>query len=371
MTGRSDQHPVMIVLTGAYGNLGDAVIRRRALQWVRPFGVIHAYVGNAPHSWVEQLGLGQDDIVYRSKERASWLRKFFESPRPSVFMLDPGEVPLARRDFMPELVMLGVTVVARLRGSVVIRPPRGIGSISTPTLWVHRISVALSSQAMWRNKKSMKLMKRGMPTPDIAFQEPVVAGAPYDDRRLLIVSMRGKRELPSPAWMESVLGLASSHGLEIHCLSQVREDESRTQELASALGAASTRWGGASDLTQEVAVRELYEHAQIVVSDRLHVLILSALAGAVPVELADSPKGKVDAHFGQIGIHGVSIDTAVSDATAVSERVNALVEGREEIRDRMGSAKLQLDSLQEGIGQLVGPERARTPVAVSSTLSTE
>ena len=47
---------VFIVLTGAYGNVGDGVIRRRIIGWVRDAGAVHAYVGNAPADWVEQLG---------------------------------------------------------------------------------------------------------------------------------------------------------------------------------------------------------------------------------------------------------------------------------------------------------------------------
>lgn len=359
MIARDGRSRVQIVLTGAYGNLGDAVIRRRALEWVRPLGEVHAYVGNAPDSWIEQLGLGGGDVVYRSGARFAWMSSFFARSRPVAFVLDPGEVPLGRRDLPAEIVMLLMTLAARVRGAAVIRPPRGLGKISRVTLFVHKLASALSHEKMWRNERSMAIMGRGRATPDIAFQEPTVEGSPFAARPTLVVSMRGKRSFPSSNWVQAITRIAAERNLRIVCLSQVREDEVRTEELAHKLSASVVKWDRASDLEHEVRVRQEYEAAQIVVSDRLHVLILSALAGAVPIELADSPKGKVDEHFSQIGASGVSVDTSTMAANDVLERVRGLIAGREELRARMTAASSELDEVERDVRGLIEQSKLR------------
>lgn len=346
-----EQKRLLVVLTGAYGNLGDAVIRRRIFQWVRDSGEVHAYVGNATADWIDELGMADKDTLYRSSHVKAWLKLFFARRAPLGLIFDPGEIPLGRNELRPELMFLVLTIVTRLRGGVVVRPPRGIGDFNWVTGQVHRMSVRFSNVTLWRNSRSLELMKLGDASPDTAFQEDASTSPTL--RNSLIVSMRGKRSTPSENWFDAVRSLAKAKGLAIVVLSQVREDEERTKELAEVLGGTHFAWGERSDLNHELAVRKQYESAKFVVSDRLHVVILSALAGAVPLEAADSPRGKIAEHFAQIGVSGVSFDTSARSAVDLIAFAEAADQHYAQAQAKMETARSQLHSIESRVRALL------------------
>lgn len=348
----STRKPIMVVLTGAYGNIGDGVIRRRIFGWVRDLGPIHAYVGNATDDWVEQLGLSSDDRVYKSAEKFAWMRQSLSVKAPAALVLDPGEVPLDRKALIPEIIFTLLTFVVRLRGGVVVRPPRGVGETSRVTKTVHQAGVASSQVSLWRNQKSFNLIKRGELCPDTAFQEDYTSKS-EDARTDLVVSLRGARPYPSDKWFDAIRAIQATYGLRLVVASQVRDDEDRSQKLADALGAEHIAWGEATDLEHEEILRSRYHNAKIVVSDRLHVLILAALAGALPLEIVDNPKDKIAVHFAQIGAPPVSIDTNDSSMEEVRLFVATAVDSLPALRREMAKAKDALNGLEERVRSLV------------------
>lgn len=168
-------------------------------------------------------------------------------------------------------------------------------------------------------------MNVGELTPDTAFAEPGQRGLPHEARRTLLITMRGLRAFPSDAWFEGIGNFALKNDLRIMTMSQVDEDEERSRELAARFGsdlASHVEWGENSDFEQEQAIRALYEQCALVISDRLHVLILSAQAGALPVELAPRAAPKVRTHFETIGYRDVSLDTESTTAAAIESFLN-------------------------------------------------
>lgn len=339
--------PLLVVLTGAYGNIGDAVIRRRVFEWIRDLGEIHAYVGNADSGWIEQLSFGESDQIYSAQRKVEWLRIAVGRRKPAGVVFDPGEVPLDKSALIPEIVYLLLAAVIRLRGGVVIRPPRGIGKTHPATVAVHRLSSSISNITLWRNEKSLKIVGVGQPSPDTAFQEPRLWEASWKDRLILGISMRGKRPYPSSSWFLAVKNLADEMGLQIVVFSQVREDESCTKRIAETLGAQSLLWGDASDTEHEDRLKSFYQTVRVVVSDRLHVLVLGLLAGAVPIEFADTPADKVSIHFSQIGVEGVSLDSRVCDQHGLVRAVENLANKRSEVQVKLDQANQALTVQQE------------------------
>jgi len=120
--------------------------------------------------------------------------------------------------------------------------------------------------------------------------------------------MRGLRSWPPEHWFTAITTFAVAQNLDIHVVSQVREDESRTIEIARRLGVEATEWGTHTDTEQEGVARSLYARSKYVISDRMHVLVFATLAGAIPLEMAIQPTRKIRDHFGLIGIDGISID---------------------------------------------------------------
>jgi len=97
---------------------------------------------------------------------------------------------------------------------------------------------------------------------------------------------------------------------------QVREDESRARELASVLGGTFEPWGDQDPVVQEARLRERYATARLVISDRMHVLLLAAVDGAALAELVPSPTDKISHAFATVGIHEITLDAeGVESAT--------------------------------------------------------
>lgn len=340
---------VYVVLTGAYGNVGDGVIRRRVLQWVRSCGEVHAYVGNAPGDWVEQLGLGDADRVYTAREARAWARSLVLGRGPAALVFDPGQIPLGRRARRAELFYLMLTVWTRVRGGVVIRPPRAFArEVDRMSFALHRMASRASTVALWRTPRCAATMRIGEFCPDTAFQEAFVAGAPMGDRTEILVSMRGRRAAPSPEWFDAVASVAAANGAPVTVVSQVREDENRGQEIVQTLlsrgiSAAQIAWGDRSDLEQELMVRARYESARYVVSDRLHVLILAAKAGAVPIEITDQHPSKAEEHFAAIGYPGVSLLVGEGGPAAGVLHAEQAMSRLAELQLRMSLAAQEID----------------------------
>lgn len=342
--GSTSKRQIFIILTGVSGNLGDAVIRRRVLEWVRGTGDIHAYVGRTTPGWNEQLALTSDETSYSASQRRAWLKNLLFGRGKRALVFDPGEVPLGAPHLKSELMFLAVAVVLRLRGAKVIRPPRAVGEYSALVGGIYRLSALLSQEVLWRNKASYTLMKTGKLVPDTAYSEPLVPGIARTERDYVIVSLRGKRPFPSPLWFESVRKFAEDNNLRVKVASQVDEDEVRSEEIAAKLGliADYIPWGTRSDLEQELMVRDLYTRAAAVISDRLHVLILASLAGAQPIEAVDKPVPKAEEHFAVIGLTGMSLDTAKATGPEIVEFLTRQLGREDQLNRDLASAAERL-----------------------------
>lgn len=333
---------VYVVSTGVSGNLGDAVIRRRVLAWVEGIGERHVYVGGTTSGWLEQLQLTPDDIVYTAAARRKWLKGLLFGGRTKALVYDPGEVPLGTAHLKPELVFLVIALWSRLRGTYVVRPPRAVAHYHWATGMMHRWSCRLSNVVMWRDEDSKDRMRVGRLVPDTAFNEPA-GPCSESPRDRLLLSLRGARAFPSDAWFEAVTTVASREGLRLTVASQVDEDEARSAELAERLDCELIPWGDDGDLARERSRRLTYAESKAVVSDRLHVLLLAAQAGAVPVEVVENPKRKVETHFAAIGLHDVSLDATGMSAVDIDAWITGRLAGGNEIASAMNCARTALD----------------------------
>jgi hypothetical protein len=349
-----------VSLTGPAGNLGDALIRRGTLDWARgTSGELVVYTGAAPDVWLEQLGVPADAVVLRSKRSvASWLWMLASAPRRPVLVFEAGEVPLDRGNALREFVFLAETLLVRLKRGVVVRPPRAVRAATQPSLWLHSIAARASQFALWRDATSRAITGGTQLVPDIGFAAGCRTGLAWDQRDELIVSLRGKRPLPDPRWVDALTSFAAAQGLQIRTVVQVREDEERAGELAVMLGGHFDAWGMRDAVAQEALVRERYDRARLVISDRLHVLILAALGGAVPVELVPAPTRKIADSFATIGLAGVSADAASLSPDQITAFLAAQLDRADEVRQRVSAADARLAETEADIRRAIEAARA-------------
>ncbi len=342
-------------LAGQYENIGDGIIRRRTLDWVRGAREVHVYVGAAPQEWVTQLQLDPGSRVYRTDEHSAWMRGALRAGRRSLVVLAPGEVFLRSRELPRELKLLGLAAVLRLRGGALVSPPRHTRFNERPAVAVHRLTARLSRSAMWRTRATAEMMRVGLSLPDIGFDETPVEGLPWQERSTLMVSMRGPRPFPSEAWVEGVRAFADRAGLRVQTFAQVRLDEQRAAELAERLGGEHLAWGERDLLAHEQVLRRAYGGARLVVSDRLHVVIMAMLSGAMVAEVADRPSPKVSDHLAQIGLGGVTLDSSSTDAAGVVAHLEHLVTRRQEFTDALAAGRAQLAAAHRNVRALLQP----------------
>jgi hypothetical protein len=361
---------VFAIGRGQYENVGDIILRRQLLDWVRPMGQLHVYVGNSPAGYDEGLGLGPDDRVYRSLR--SWYKAALVAALRggAAYVFKPGEVQLTLVGMKEHFSVLPLLVALRLRGGTAIRAGVGTRNYAPIPRALMRPSIALSDITLWRDVATGEYMKTGGVMPDLAFGE----GADDDrvasfrtsspERNVLVVSMRGDdpdRRYPSKGWMDGVRLYAESNGLEIWAVTQVRTDNDRTVRLAEDLGGQVLGWDEETGHDeQERRLRQLYARTAIALSDRLHVVIAAFTEGAVPVGSLVVNSDKVDRHFRTIGIDDVSVSATGDSAEELAERLTALAARRADMFDRLLEARARLRRHCADIQQMLGGE-ARPP----------
>ncbi|MGF6822453.1 hypothetical protein M2317_001357 [Microbacterium sp. ZKA21] len=340
-----------VSLTGPAGNIGDALIRRETLEWAAGTSdELVAYTGDAPDVWLTQLSIPDDAVVLRSKKSVPrWLWLLVTAPRHPVLVFEAGEIPLDRGNGVRELVFLAETLIVRLKGGVVVRPPRGIRAPSQPSLGIHRLATRLSQVTLWRDAATLATARTGRLAPDIGFSAGIRPGLDWNERTDLIVSLRGARPLPDERWIRAVRDSAERAGLGIRTIVQVREDEDRARELAELLGGVFEEWGDTDPLVQEERLRERYDAAQLVISDRMHVLVLAALSGAVALELVPQPTAKIREAFAAIGLDRVSVDASTSDPEHLREALRPTPERAAEVVERVRGAEASLAGIRQMI----------------------
>ncbi|GAB3815836.1 hypothetical protein GCM10028820_14080 [Tessaracoccus terricola] len=349
--------PVYLSALGDFGNIGDQVIRRIIIRWMREVGPLRAYVGRGSDAWVAQCGLRATDTLYKAPRLKGWLFEVCLGPRGRILVFDPGEVSLTTRDVLNEIAFLVMTLSTRIAGGAVVRAPRAVRSqqrVNPIALWLHRLSCRLSSIVLWRNQESRDLFRVGVVTPDLGFSEKVDPGMPGRHRTQLVVSLRGDRPFPSEAWQGGVRAYARQSGLEIVTVAQVLDDEARSIEMAERLGGRHVAWDDSSPRAQELSCTEEYGRARMVLSDRLHVLVLGVLAGAVPVELVAAPTGKLSKHFEAIGWRGVSKDASGMSESQICEELSDSARPREGGEGHLASAQEDLETLRRAVIESLG-----------------
>lgn len=353
---------VFAVGRGQYENVGDIILRRQLLDWVRPEGgELHVYVGDSPEGYDDGLRLRPDDKVYRSF--LSWYGAALQAAMKggAAYVFKPGEIQLTIVGMKEHISMLPLLGVLRTRGGRAVRAGVGSRNFAPLPRALMRPSIALSDLTLWRDIRTAEYMRAGGPMPDLAYGE----GASDEDvatfateaeairRDVLVVSLRADEPAPpypSEAWLRGVREYADRHGLEIWAVTQVHVDNERSRRLAADLGGHVLPWDDLRDHDgQERRLRELYRRTAIAMSDRLHVVIAAFTEGAVPVGTLADASDKVDRHFATIGIGGVTIRSDATDPADVVASLESLAARRPEMFGSLVEARIELARVRDRV----------------------
>lgn len=313
-------------LGGQLDNVGDSVLRRGYVRALHPHGRLRVWADGDHPDYVSALGLEPGDEV--SPTFLGWVAHLAGSvvrTRP-VVAVNAGEFTLTKGYFLRFLAIFPVLLAVRLRGGRIVwlgaavpAPVRGF----TP---LFRTLARLTALLRWRDEGSSAVLYPAPTMPDWAFSLPAAGAGPQGDggRPFLTVTLRGDRRAPTETWLETVRETAERLDLQPVVVVQVQRDAQRSADIARTLGALLVEWKHDAHDAQEQVVREVYASSAIVLSDRLHALIIGVTEGAVPLGWCEAATDKLRRNFAAVGLdHVVSPDPSAAlralDAAAVTE----------------------------------------------------
>lgn len=318
-----------VALAGQYDNVGDTLHRRVLLEFLRPLGPLHIHIGAAPTSFLSGLGLDGSEAIYTSSRK--WAAAAYRAARKdTILAFAPGEMRLGSSRAWRELALAPLSRRIHGRGGRVVR----IG-IAAGNRWefegrlselVLRSAITSSEVLLWREHRSYQLFESGSVVPDLGFG--VLGDGLLNDtqrRGTLALTMRFDRPAPPKAWLDGVRSFAACNGLNIVVTSQVRRDNPYSDALATALNATADPWPDDRDhADQETHLRRLYKESALVVSDRLHALILGATEGAAAAGFATTENAKIPVHFDVLNL-GIDNPPPGASKNAVREHLERAV----------------------------------------------
>lgn len=342
---------------GQYDNIGDIILRRPLLEWLRPAGELHVFVGPAPLGFEASLGLQARDHVYRSF--SAWYVAGLKSALAgrASYAFKPGEIQLTLKGMKEHVSMLPLLALLRLRGGRVVRVGSGARNFARWPGLVLWPSMALSNLLFWRDRRTAEHLGRGAVMPDLAFGDgdssPTEGPRPW-----MIVSMRGDRHGVPEAWVAAVRGFALREGLKIKLVTQVARDAELSLDLARRLNADLLQWDGKDHDLQEERLRQAYREARVAVSDRLHVLIAAFTHGAVPIGLLADKSDKIDRHFEAAGVASVHIYSDDRSVEQLIEAMRTVLLRKRELFDGLAHARVELQSVRQRVQQCLAEANA-------------
>ncbi|MET3926354.1 polysaccharide pyruvyl transferase family protein [Devosia sp. 2618] len=305
---------VFVNCSGQDDNIGDVVLRRALIAEIRDAGELHLYVGPASDDFVEGLVVPETAVLYRDVRK--WTSAFLGSEGAVSYIAKPGEITTTPKGCLRFLRTIFFALRARLSGGQAVIAGVGFRN-RPPKLLPVRLIFSVFNHVSWRDSKSYQYAGIGNIVPDWAFSKLASVGDKADwPRQSLVVSMRSDRPAPSDGWYDAVSAFAARRSLEVLVVTQVGRDEPRSAEIAARLKVKHIPWNG-HHLNHEIALRSIYQKSALVLSDRLHVLIVAMTEGACPCACVEREDIKVQRHFDAINLENIVSEPTSNQADLI------------------------------------------------------
>ena len=369
---------VFVSTWGQNDNIGDSILRRGLLRTFQNIdgAELHVHLGRRDahpnkDDYVTAVGLDGSEKQYDTAP--GWLAGAVMgmARERSILVMPAGEIMLPDR-FRPYwgwwnlLWVLGprprggaaVQVGAGLRLSTVgkkmehgTRQIRDHADVPPLERYARRKMPVIA----WRDANTLKSFDVGEVAPDWAFGEgpdPSVdnLGPAPAQRPLLAVTMRSDRDMLGEKSIALLREIAETHGLRIQVFSQVRRDREAMTKLAAVLhpGTEAILFGDQTHAEWEAQMRTMYRDSAIVVSDRLHALIIGATEGAIPLALSG---WTIEKAVRMLAAGGFELPS--QDPDAVRSYIAEMLADPESVSSRIGAARAELSAVRQRLRDLV------------------
>lgn len=288
-------------LTGQDDNVGDSALRRGYVEALQRRGDLVAYVADASDEYISGLGLSERDSTEAGLGK--WLRAALRDAKqgPVTIALNAGEFSFSNRYTLMMLTVVPALNALKRRGAKVVWLGAAVPRAPRERAWLFRPLFSSSSLTRWRDEGSSTAFAAAPWMPDWALA--LKPTGPAQDRSSLGVSMRFDRPYPSASWITAVRELASRLSLDVVVIAQVVRDSETAEKLARDLGGRAVAFPeGRTHAAQEALLRDEYAGFDLMISDRLHGLLIAATEGAVPLAWCEEATEKMGRHFRALGM---------------------------------------------------------------------
>lgn len=248
-----------------------------------------------PDDYIAAFNLPPGSKTYRSTRHFGTAFIGALLRRRASVIFPPGPYPLTTwRAALRSGVSLAATIAVRVTGGESVTVGKSVrGSFKLATLCERGLARASSFYVARDALSRLSLMHDVDVRPDLAFSG---SSKSANTGEKLCISLRYDRAANKQVLL-AITTWATEHGMKPTIVTQVKRDSVQHREIASNLGIAHVDWSDSDHSAQMSRVRDAYANAAVVVTDRLHVAILGALAGAAPVALKShgEPSKIVDA----------------------------------------------------------------------------
>ncbi|MFT4259264.1 polysaccharide pyruvyl transferase family protein [Microbacterium sp.] len=338
-------------VTGQDDNVGDSALRRGYIRALKSRGPVVAYIANGSNSYASGLGLDGSDRTESSL--TSWLRSAIrDSTEHQILVaLNAGEFSLSNRYTLMMLQLVPALKALKRRGAKVVWLGAAVPNVPRLRGWLFKPLHAASDLIRWRDEGTSEVFAPAPWMPDwaLALDSAGVTG----ERVSLGVSLRFDRPYPSELWLEAVRRLAERLDLEIVVVAQVVRDTERAHRLARALGGRVVPFEDGTDhAEQERRVRLEYARMSLMISDRLHGLLIASTEGAVPLAWCEAATEKMARHFRALNLawvvvpHGSEVESL---DRLESERVRVYAD---EVGRAIREARDTLSEISDALSEL-------------------
>jgi hypothetical protein len=307
---------VYFSLDTQFENLGDEVINSLLLREIAQRDALELLVGNAPDWYsanvAQAIGRTAHEVKF-VRNRKQYMRNFLLGslfPPGNTMLLSCGDVsprkPNTQRarmmNFLSRLPFLNVAQIGASRLNVV----------ETDKLWLQR-AARRSAKFSMRDAYSVQTLKAAgvdaLMHPDLAFLlEFKNAGG--GDKALFMFRESDADDAEVAAQLPMLTTKARQLGLTPVFGWQVARDEPYNRRLADLVQADVFALPGNMEERLEPTL-ECYDHVAMIVSNRLHGLLLAASRGALPVPLLSDKERKVRGVFEQAELYDFILNAGI------------------------------------------------------------
>lgn len=313
-----------------FENVGDALINRELIRLVAQSMTATVDISRCPPQFLRTLGIsGRDDTKLERSQMGffiSMVRDRLRGLRPYYF-LNPGgyfgEISTAAA--AGSLARIAILIALRAMGVRVCQIGVSYERIGARHAQILRFRAALLYRHMVRDRRSARYaasvgMRVGGTMPDLAFGTAAIGEPAVKERRSLGISFRLDQE--GSETTEHVTQLIRSLDEELppaitfKFVSQVKRDETGLRKLAEAVRRRAHVFCDVSDSIE--GCEQAYSDCSYVVGNRLHALLIGALAGAAPLAAIDKASSeKVAGLFEDLGATEYLFDLAGNSGRAL------------------------------------------------------